>query len=137
MIDTSSKPDVLAARFELARLCRKICLSRELNPATTATIDDEMEAALATVRASFGPESVSSDDLLDLFQTETKRVADAAALAEIIIPRLQNALARAPISNPEVTTKTPRPRIEEKPKMPAGGLNIADMIDGMLDQERR
>lgn len=141
MIDTPATPAISAAKVELARTCRQICVRRELSTSAAAKIDEELEAALAEVRATFGADSVTYDDLVDIFQVESQRVADAVVLAEMIVPRLQSVLNRgtAPAVAEKSGAKTAR-RTDEKPKpapAAARGLSIADMIDGMLDQERR
>jgi hypothetical protein len=133
-----------APRAELARLCRQICLTRETNPAPAASVDSELSSALLSVRETFGLTSVSEDDLIEVFRLEQERVANASVMVELLAPRLASLLQRrlslAP--SPGILSKsaasssvseTTRPVASAAPEGPPG---IADLIDGMLDQER-
>jgi hypothetical protein len=130
-------------RIELGRLCREICLAAEQAPGSAESLEEKIEGAAAQVRARYGEASLSADDLLEIFQREQNRVADALVLAELLAPRLaaqlqkNGALAVSPSSRassePPPRSPTP-PAANRPPAVPAG---IADLIDGMLDQERR
>lgn len=130
-----------APRAELARLCRQICLARELGRMSPVTAEDEFGLALTTVRATYGPASINEEDLKDIVATEESRVADAAVLADLISSRLgtkhpasQPAFPSAPEDQASPSLTTPIP-------FPTGGssspLNIADLLGGMLNQEKR
>jgi hypothetical protein len=145
-----------APRAELARLCRQICLGLETEaPASTRSLDHELSEALATVRAVHGPDSIHENDLLDLFRAEQLRVTDAALLAELLAPKLAafmrstglsaSPFAEVPPRAPSPATPSPsalaptRPPLSASsplPAAPAGPPGIADLLDGMLEQDR-
>jgi hypothetical protein len=135
-------------RVLFARQCRQLCLAREKNSdADGALADGDLFAqALATARHDFGPTVFSDDDARAIFDAERDRVADALALAEVLGPQLAASLKTA-------ATVTPTPaasRALERPARPplpastnttstaalAGPLEIADLLDGMLAQDR-
>ena len=138
-----------APRAELARLCRQICLLREnAAPAPESSLDHDLAEALATVRSLHGADSVHEEDLLDLFRAEQLRVTDAALLAELLAPKLA-AYFRAhglsanpfPESVARAAAAAPRPPLSASaspplPAAPAGPPGIADLLDGMLEQDR-
>jgi hypothetical protein len=142
-----------APRVELARLCRQICLGLEAEPSTAAqSLDHDLSEALATVRAVHGPDSIHENDLLDLFRAEQLRVTDAALLAELLVPKLaaflrSTGLSASPFAEPAPrASSTPRPAPAPSrpplsassplPAAPAGPPGIADLLDGMLEQDR-
>ncbi len=136
---TFPKPFVLqgAPRAELARLCRHICLAREKGAMSPVTAEDEFLLALATARATYGPASINEDDLKEIVATEESRVADASVIAELIASRLAAQQPTAPAAAPHpATARTP-----SAPPFSTGNssspLSIADLIDGMLSQEKR
>jgi hypothetical protein len=142
-----SLPDTSAPRAELARLCRQICLQRHDHEASKkGTLDRELAEALATVRATHGTESVHENDLLDLLRAEQLRVADASVLAEILAPKIAAYLRQHGLSNaaPPSAADSPRPTPARPslsasstlPAAPAGPPDIADLLDGMLEQDR-
>jgi hypothetical protein len=143
-----SPSELSAPRSELARLCRQICLQRHDSPAAGAgTLDGELADALATVRAAHGDASVHEDDLLDLFRAEQLRVADASVLAEILAPKVAAYLRQHGLTTaaaPAASGDSPRPTSARPPlsasstlpAAPAGPPNIADLLDGMLEQDR-
>lgn len=147
MAAPSTKQFILqgAPRAELARLCRQVCLAREQGKMSPVTAEDEFVLALTTVQATYGPASIGEDDLKDIVSTEESRVADAAVLAELISSRLA---AVAPGLSADSPHPFPEKTTTEKfsaPALPApftsGGsnspLSVADLIDGMLAQEKR
>jgi hypothetical protein len=151
-------PAIDAARAELAKRCRQICLAIEITDAPTKlrSIDHELADALAAVRAAHGPDSVHEDDLLDLFRAEQLRVTDAAVLAELLAPKLaaylrKHGLTHKPVAAPSASEPfAPAPSATAKsaaehaplsasstlPAAPAGPPGIADLLDGMLEQDR-
>ena len=112
------------------------------------TAEDEFVLALTTVRATYGPISASEADLKEIVSTEESRVADAVVIAELIAARLaaaQAALPTAPIpatsatlvdrgTAPSFPTPIPFPTTTNGSNPP---LSVADLLDGMLAQERR
>lgn len=128
-----------APRAELARLCRKICIARERDGQLDRSLESEFQHALAEIHAHFGSESVSEEDLWEIVRVEEKRVADASVIAELLLPRLLTALrsqlpapAPSPSLAPPPSASTPEPRTLS----PAAPLGIADLLEGMLDQQR-
>lgn len=107
------------------------------------TAEDEFVLALTTVRATYGTENIGENDLKDIVAIEESRVADAAVLAELISSRLAAAPLSAPFEHsaaaampsmaaPSLPTPIPFPSSSTTPQ-----LSIADLIDGMLTQEKR
>ena len=108
--------------------------------------------ALSDVQARFGPTSITEDDLEKIVATEANRVADAAVTAELLLPKIVEALraqpptvvtvpSSAPVyaSAPHVSPAsapdkgTPPPPRKSPRTAP---LSVADLLDGMLDQEK-
>ncbi len=143
-----------APRVELARLCRQICLNRETSAPghSGSSLDTELSEALAAVRATHGPDSIHENDLLDLFRAERLRVTDATLLAELLAPKLAAFLrttgstspfpnlsarpAAAPPASAAAPTRPPLSASSPLPAAPTGPLGIADLLDGMLEQDR-
>ncbi|HEY9154851.1 MAG TPA: hypothetical protein VIM69_06970 [Opitutaceae bacterium] len=115
--------------------------------------------ALSDVQTRFGATSVSESDLEKIIATEANRVADAAVTAELLLPKLVAALrtqmptmisvpapaaplpTSTPVSQPALQFTSPSPAEKGTPPPPrksprAAPLNVADLIDGMLDQDR-
>jgi len=141
--DALPKPFVLqgAPRAELARLCRQICLAREQGTMSPVTAEDEFLLALTTVRATYGQASINETDLKEIVATEESRVADAAVIAELIATRMAGrqlepaAQTRTPARE---DTPSPRPLPVPAAASPSTSpFSIADLIDGMLAQEKR
>jgi hypothetical protein len=141
-----------APRAELARLCRQICLGLETDaPDTGSALDRELAKALDSVRDIHGPNSIHEDDLLDLFRAEQLRVTNAAVLAELLAPKLAAYLRTHGLA-PSASGPSPAPRAAASssaptrpplsasstlPAAPAGPPGIADLLDGMLEQDRQ
>jgi hypothetical protein len=143
-----------ASRAELARRCREICLALETSGAGAASsLENDLSQALTAVRETFGADSVHEEDLLDLFRAEQTRVTDASILAELLAPRLtawleahKSPSTPVPASTnsprhetaPSFTAPAPRPLSASSPlPAPAGPPGIADLLDGMLEQDRQ
>jgi hypothetical protein len=139
-----------APRAELARLCRQICLGLETDALAAGSLDHDLSEALATVRAAHGSDSIHESDLLDLFRAEQLRVTDAAVLAELLAPKIAaylrthglsaspfaEAAPRAPAISPAPPRSPPFSASSPLPAAPAGPPGIADLLDGMLEQDR-
>jgi len=107
------------------------------------TAEDEFLVALTTVRATYGPASINETDLKEIVATEESRVADAAVLAELITTRIT-------VQQAQPTARPPAPSHSSEgagPSRPtpipfpvtssAAPFSIADLIDGMIAQEKR
>jgi hypothetical protein len=150
-------PELSAPRADLARLCRQICIQFNVGhatPADTGALDRELADALAAVRARHGDASIHENDLLDVYRSEQLRVADATLLAELLAPKIAAHLrthgsltpnptdasrVNADTATPSRAGSQPRPSLSASstlPAAPAGPPNIADLLDGMLEQDR-
>lgn len=98
----------------------------------------EFYEALATVRSRFGSESVTEEELWEIVRVEEKRVIDAAVLAELLLPRLMTALrAKSPTTASPTSFDPPTTApVEPRVAIPAAPPGIADLLEGMLDQQR-
>lgn len=92
---------------------------------------------LAAVRTPADTDAGITERLNALFATEAERVANAAVLAEMLVPLLSDQLGR--MIAPPVTTSAiaPAPTATVTPAKPAKRpVSVADFIDDMLAQER-
>ncbi len=124
---------------ELARLCRGICLQREHHPETCRrSLEQDLANALAIILEKHGVTSATAEDVNRIYAAEQQRLADAVALAEVIIAKLS---ARAESPAASSAQAAPQPYIAP-PALPArrpalsSAPGIADLLDGMLAQER-
>lgn len=93
---------------------------------------------IAGVRAPDDSDATTTDRLNALFATEAERVANAAVLAEILVPMIAEQLHSlnapsaigAEISAPAVVAPVASKTVPPRP------ASIADFIDDMLAQER-
>jgi hypothetical protein len=124
----------------VARVVRQVCLLREQGETLRATHVQEHELADAVreFRLRLGPEALPESELRGLFAVEEQRVAEAAILSELLLPRLVDALpvhagrARS-LPPPARDEPSPPPR---KPEPAAGPPAIPDLLDAMLAAER-
>jgi hypothetical protein len=125
---TVQLPEKTGPRDEsIARLCRQICLCRTRGQVAEAS---RLEIALHDqVSAGF-----SEDALQEIFISEQKRVIDALMLAEVLGPLLTEQLSAATADPARV--RAPAARSSQRPVTPDKPLGIADLIEGMLRQER-
>jgi hypothetical protein len=125
---TAQLPEKTGPRDEnIARLCRQICLCRTRGQVAEA---DRLETALRDqVSAGFG-----EDALQEIFSCEQKRVSDAYMLAEVLGPLLTEHLS-ANTPDP-ARAHVPAARSSSRPATADRPLAIADLIEGMLKQER-
>jgi hypothetical protein len=125
---TTQLPEKTEAGDEgIARLCRQICLCRTRGQVAEAS---RLEVVLRN-QVSTG---FSEAALQEIFLAEQKRVIDALMLAEVLGPLLTEQLAAAAAD----TTRAPAPAVRS-PRPPGTSdqpLAIADLIEGMLMQER-
>jgi hypothetical protein len=125
---TVQLPEKTGPRDEsIARLCRQICLCRTRGQIAQA---NRLEAVLHNqVSADFSEEA-----LQEIFLTEQKRVIDALMLAEVLGPLLTEHLA---VAAPDpARAHAPAARSSQRPATSDQPLGIADLIEGMLAQER-
>jgi hypothetical protein len=113
----------------IARLCRQICLCRTRGQVAEAS---RLEIVLRDqVSAGF-----SESALQELFLAEQKRVIDALMLAEVLGPLLTEQLATAASDITRAHAPAPAARSSRPPATSDRPLAIADLIEGMLMQER-
>jgi hypothetical protein len=126
---TVQLPEKTGPRDEdIARLCRQICLCRTRGQVAEAS---RLEIVLRDhVSAGF-----SEDALQEIFLNEQKRVIDALMLAEVLGPLLTEHLA-ATGPDPTARAHAPAARRSQRPATTDRPLAIADLIEGMLLQER-
>ena len=141
------KPPTLldAPRAELARLCRSLCLSYEKDPQGVVLTESDFTRLLDDVRGKFGLDVLSEDDLWEIVREEEGRVVQASLVAEFLLPQIAALLqARADRPSPASPAALPSPSTAAVPPRPAAAraaarpapLGIADLLEGMLDQER-
>jgi hypothetical protein len=125
---TVQLPEKTGPRDEdIARLCRRICLCRTRGQMAQA---NRFEAVLRDqVSAEY-----SEDALQEIFLTEQKRVIDALMLAEVLGPLLTEHLSANTPST--ARAQAPAARSSQRPATSDQPLGIADLIEGMLAQER-
>jgi hypothetical protein len=132
-------PSVLdAPRSALAKLCRKILLDAERDPDAVTRLEASLLSALAEVQSQHGAESISDDDLWEVVREEEKRVADASVLAELLLPKISALLKQRATVQPGPASEQVVPSTEPRPQSPrtSAPLGIADLLEGMLDQQR-
>ena len=122
---------------DIARLVRRICVLREKGEAAAAARleENEFSTAIRDIRLADGPEALPESEILAIFLNEERRVADAAVLAELLIPKLAGSipsasgpvLRQSPTSEREVTV--PVSRVAETV---AGSPAIPDLLDAMF-----
>jgi hypothetical protein len=125
---TVQPPEETGPRDEsIARLCRKICLCRTRGQVAEAS-------RLEIVLRDQVSDSFNKDALQEIFINEQKRVIDALMLAEVLGPLLTEHLA-ATFPEP-ARAHAPAARNSQRPATTDRPLGIADLIEGMLLQER-
>lgn len=153
MLSAASSPFPLhsaaASRWrEVQSVYRRVCVLRFAGKTDEA---EKLEAtsltqAVGTLRDS---STVTPAQLDALFAAEEERVADARALAEILLPMLLESsfalpvAASRPVTSPIASAARPSPSpaeatSDEKPLPDNSGTlpGIADFIDEMLSQDR-
>lgn len=97
-----------------------------------------MAEAVRDFRLEHGPETLPESELQALFVREEQRVAEAAILSELLLPRLVDALPvpagrnRPPPPSARAEPAPPRQHTEPAAAPPA----IPDLLDAMLAAER-
>jgi hypothetical protein len=138
-LPSSSSPIVSSDWDAVRRLYRRICVLRATGRDADASVleREDLSRALSAARAA----TDSPVNETTLLAAESDRVADAGVLADVLAPLLAERLradAPTPIAavsaepaSTAVSTLTPLTR---PPRASVPG--IADLIDGMLSQER-
>lgn len=123
----------------IVRLVRRICVLRERGEAAAAARLEENDFATAVrdLRLAEGPDALPAEELQTIFAAEEQRVANAAVLAELLIPQLRGALADGafPSTGPATNLRreTPAPFAVARVSEPvAGSPAITDLLDAML-----
>jgi len=93
-----------------------------------------LEQLLSDRRSEGEPDATIDDHLAAILVTEQERVANAAVLAELLLPILSEHLrSSAPLAKIAAVAAPPA-RPPAAPRVPSTG--IADFIDEMIAQER-
>ncbi len=117
-------------------MVRRICLLREDGEMLRARRmeETELQPAVGEYRKMRGDEALPERALEEIFAIETRRVADADALCELLVPRLT---ARLPFGvSTGTTAAVPVSRVASPigaiGAAPAGPPAIPDLLDAML-----
>lgn len=138
----SQRPVVAGSVAGIARLVRQVCILREQGDTAGAVRLQETEVATAIRdhRLAHGPEALPDDELQALYAAEERRVADAAVLCELLIPRLSKVLPAAgfaPASGAgNRSVFRPPVLVVSTATASAGSPAIPDLLDAMLAAER-
>ncbi len=118
----------------IIRLIRRICLLHEQGAAAAAREfqSAELAAAVRGFRLQHGPDALPDNRLEEIFAAERNRAADAAVLAELLIPHLAGRSDTT--ARPAASTFTSPAPVRAAAEGPPG---IPDLLDAMLAGERR
>lgn len=126
----------------VGRLIRQICVLRERADPLQATRLQETELANAVrdVRLAQGPDALPESELQAMFATEERRVAEAAILTELLLPRLVEALPASTgpmgVAAARTIARPPLAEVAARVTAPTGSPAIPDLLDAMLAAER-
>jgi hypothetical protein len=130
-------------RVEFARRCRQLWIEQLSSP--ERNVEPEFLRNAEEVRARFGAESLTDEELWETVQAEYERVQTASTVAELMLPKL-TALVRqrggpgpstpAPYTPPANGTPHAQQIPAQETSAPRSPLSVADLIEGMLDQQR-
>lgn len=123
----------------LTRLIRQVCLLRENGDAVQAAKlhNGSLADAVRDHRLAHGPEALPESELQAMFAVEERRVAEAAILSELLVPRLAACFPADPASVRSAPPGAARGGVSaEPPPSPAGPPVISDLLDAMLAAER-
>jgi hypothetical protein len=140
LLSNPSVPNLPApsvAWSDVARLCRRMCVLRErgLNQEAEALRTGSLPELLSAARTSADTDATMADHLEKILSQESERVANAAVLAELLVPLLSEQLKTSPaLQRAMPAANVPAPPPPAKP--PARrAASIADFIDEMIAQE--
>lgn len=125
----------------LTRLIRQVCLLRENGDTVQAAKlhNGALADAVRDCRLAHGPQALPESELQAMFAAEERRVAEAAILSELLVPRLAACFPADPVSVRSAPLRPGAARGEvstEPPPSPAGPPVISDLLDAMLAAER-
>jgi hypothetical protein len=135
------RPTSSGSTFGVARLIRQVFVLREQGDhAGAARLEEnEIPTAVRDHRLAHGPDALPDAELRALYAIEEQRVAEAAILSELLIPRLVKMLPApagpAPLGNNRSTVRTSTV-ISGTVLTPPGSPAISDLLDAMLAAER-
>jgi hypothetical protein len=131
----SQNPDENKLMAVLIRLIRRVCILREQDQLTEAQQVEESDLAntVRDLRLEQGPGALSEEALRELFLVESRRVADAAVISELLIPRLVQVL---PTAAGSVRARPVHVSAPARGAPLAGPPGITDLLDAMLAAER-
>ena len=135
----------------MRRLYRRICLLRATGQNEEASALERSEFSEVLSSARKAPEAAQNETRI--LAEESERVASASILAELLAPILAKKLQAPVLTSVETTSPAPARKTETSLSAPprrarvssaensespaaAGVPGIADLIDGMLSQER-
>jgi len=125
----------------LARLIRQVCLLRESGDAAQAAQlrNGGLADAVRDYRLAHGPQALPESELQAMFAAEERRVAEAAILSELLVPRLAACFPADSASGRSAPLRPGAARggISTGPApSPVGPPVISDLLDAMLAAER-
>ena len=121
-------------------MCRRVCVLRERgqNEVAEQLRAGELMTMLAAVRTPGDSDAATTERLNAIFATEAERVANAAVVAEILVPMITEQLRPLLMRSAAASSAIPAPVVAPpvpKPPQPRPA-SIADFIDDMIAQER-
>ncbi len=119
---------------ELRRLYREACLHQFANePAAAAAIlEHALPARLKLLQEADVTGRLTPEFVQRALEEEYRRVVDAEALGELLLPRLKHALAQ---TGTAARTSTPATNPAPTVRAASGPQSISDMLDSMLSQQ--
>jgi hypothetical protein len=135
------RPTSSGSTIGVARLIRQAFVLREQGDhAGAARIEEsEIPTAVRDHRLAHGPDALPEAELRALYAIEEQRVAEAAILSELLIPRLVKMLpasASPTSSGNNRATARASTVISGAVLTPTGSPAISDLLDAMLAAER-
>jgi hypothetical protein len=133
-------PDPDLTWNEVARLCRRVCVLRAQGRLDEAgnLHTQSIGPLIAALQAGREPTVSVEERLAATMAAESRRVADAALLAELLAPMLGVRAGITTPASPVVGTAAALPDVRDfaPPSTPARPVaSIADFLDEMLAQE--
>ena len=143
---SQNKPVASPSLHDVSRLFLRIELLRFMGKSDEANRleAEELHPLIASFPADSDPDMLTNEKLQAIQQVEHDRVANADVLAQLLAPLLAERLVpllapklAAPSVNPGSNSRSEKipPNLSVTP-ISRGPKSIADLIDGMLGQER-
>ena len=122
----------------ISRLVRKVCLLREQGDVSGADgiESTQLADAVRSLREDSGGEGLPEVELREIYAVERKRVADADALCELLVPRLQGFAPSTATSTPTVRSTVLTVTSSRPASSTEGSPGIPELLDAMLAAER-